>query len=209
MCNQTTAKSELLALVSPNEEILWQGRPDKTCFLFEAIFNPFLFLALLWGAVDFGFITAISTQEKINWIMIPFFALHLMPVWIYLFGVLFSYKRYRNSSFIITDHAVYISSGFIAQHYERKPFTEMSHVNLSRGLFDQWLGVGDVILTGNQAVNSVQYKGDINICDIRDYLDVYQLVKRLQTDIFADTMYPNDLRPPENHGYKTKYVAKK
>lgn len=212
MCNQN-AKPELLALVSQNEKILWQGRPDKTCFLFEAVFNPFLFVALLWGAIDFGFIAAFFThgniKEPAGLILIPFFALHLMPVWLYLFGVLFAVRRYKNSSYIITDQAVYISSGIITQNYERKPFTEMSHVNLARGLFDQWLGVGDVILTSSHTENSAHYKGYISICDIRDYLNVYQLVKRLQTDIFADTMYPNDLRPKENHGYKTEYSVKK
>ena len=33
----------------------------------------------------------------------------------------------------------------------------------------------------------------------------YQLIKKLQKDIYSDIMYPNDLRPQENHGYKTKY----
>ena len=32
------------------------------------------------------------------------------------------------------------------------------------------------------------------------------MVKQLQTDIYADTQYPNDLRPAENHGYQTQYV---
>ena len=31
------------------------------------------------------------------------------------------------------------------------------------------------------------------------------MVKNLQTDIYADTMYPNDLRPSSNHGYNTNY----
>ena len=31
------------------------------------------------------------------------------------------------------------------------------------------------------------------------------LVKKLQTDVYTDVMYPNDKRPKENHGYNTKY----
>lgn len=212
------AKPELLALISKNEKILWQGRPDKKCFLFEAVFNPFLIVAFLWGAIDFGFIAAILTHSKemphqAGFMLIGFFALHLMPVWIYLFGVLFSFLRYKNTSFAISDQAVYISNGTFAQNYERKPFTEMSHVNLSRGIFDQWLGVGDVVLTSTHTSlppQSSRYHpfSGANICDIKDYMDVYQLVKRLQTDIYADTMYPNNLRPDENHGYRTQYTPK-
>lgn len=207
------AKPELLALITKNEKILWQGRPDKTCFLFEAVFNPFLIVALLWGAIDFGFIAAIfKTQQNVpaqmNFFFIPFFALHLMPVWIYLAGVLFSFLRYKNTSFAITDQAVYLSGGMFTQQYERKPFAEMSHVNLSRGIFDQWLGVGDVVLTSNQDGYNTRHNifRGLTICDIRDYTEVYQLLKRLQTDIYADTMYPNDLRPDENHGYQTRYT---
>lgn len=207
------ARPELLALITKNEKILWQGRPDKTCFLFEAVFNPFLIIALLWGAIDFGFITAIfKTQQniptQINLFFIPFFTLHLMPVWIYLAGVIFSFMRYKNTSFAITDQAVYLSGGMFTQQYERKPFAEMSHVNLSRGIFDQWLGVGDVVLTGNQDGYNTRHNifRGLTICDIRDYPEVYQLIKRLQTDIYADTMYPNDLRPSENHGYTTRYT---
>jgi membrane protein YdbS with pleckstrin-like domain len=216
------AKPELLALVSKNEKIMWQGRPDKTCFIFEAIFNPFLIVALLWGAIDFGFIAAFLHQSNsassnipaaASFMFLGFFALHLMPVWIYLFGVLFSVLRYKNTSFAITDQAVYISNGIFTQNYERKPFSEMSHVNLSRGIFDQWLGVGDVVLTSTHDTIMPHGKryypfGGTNICDIRDYMNVYQLVKRLQTDIYADTMYPNDLRPDQNHGYNTQYTPK-
>ena len=211
-------KPELLALIDKNEKILWQGKPDKTCFLLEAVFNPFLIIAFLWGAIDFGFITAVlHTKNNMptgaGLIFIFFFAIHLMPVWIYLFGVLFSVLRFKNASFAITEQAVYISHGVFTQNYERKPFTEMSHVNLSRGIFDQWLGVGDVVLTSTHdsiPVAGRRYMpfGSTNICDIRDYMNVYQLVKRLQTDIYADTMYPNDLRPKENHGYKTDYIEK-
>lgn len=212
------AKPELLALIDKNEKILWQGKPDKTCFLLEAVFNPFLIVAFIWGAIDFGFIaTILHTKGNMptgaGLIFIFFFAVHLMPVWIYLFGVLFSVLRFKNASFAITEQAVYISHGVFTQNYERKPFTEMSHVNLSRGIFDQWLGVGDVVLTSTHDFIPAAGKrhihfGGTNICDIKDYMNVYQLVKRLQTDIYADTMYPNDLRPKENHGYQTDYIEK-
>lgn len=45
----------------------------------------------------------------------------------------------------------------------------------------------------------------MEIADIRNYREVFEIIKQLQEDIYTDTMYPNDLRPEENHGYKTKY----
>ena len=36
-------------------------------------------------------------------------------------------------------------------------------------------------------------------------MNVNEEIKKLQEDIYTDTMYPNDLRPAENQGYRTKY----
>lgn len=212
-----SARPELLTLITEGENILWEGRPNKRCFILEAIFNPFLPIALLWGAIDFGFIYAFlsgnlqetnTNMPALGITLIGFFALHLMPVWIYLGGVIFSFLRYKNTSFAVTDQGVYVSGGIFTQNFERKPFTEMSHVNLHRGIFDQMLGVGDVVMTGNHDGYNTRHNlfRGTTICDITDYAQVYQMVKKLQTDIYADTMYPNDLRPSENHGYKTKYT---
>ena len=139
-----------------------------------------------------------------GYVLLPFMLLHLMPVWIYLAGAVFSLKKYRNTYYIVTDHRVYVSGGIFTMNLETKTFAELSHINLHRGIFDQFFNVGDVQLTTNQFTN----KGTpavIALNSISDYANVYRLVKKLQRDIYADTMYPNDLRPEENHGYRTKY----
>jgi len=210
MCN-SQINPELLTLIGKDEKILWKGRPNRLCFLLEAVFNPLLPIAFIWGLIDFSIFSAAFHQEgfpkEMGIFFIGFFALHLMPVWIYLAGVVFSFLRYKNTSFAITDQGVYVSGGMFTQNYDRKPFTEMSHVNLSRGVFDRWLGVGDVIMTSNHDTYNIKnhiFKGT-SIYDIKDYTNVYQLIKKLQTDMYADTMYPNDMRPNENHGYNTRY----
>ena len=189
-------------MVGSNETILYEGKPDKKCFIFESIFNPLLPVAIIWAIFDTGFLgIAIGSM---NFVMIPFMLFHLMPVWIYLAGVLFSLRRYKNTCYIVTDHAVYISSGVFTMNLETKTFAELSRVNLHRGIFDQMFHVGDVQLTTNQFTRKGM-PAIMGINSIADYTEVFQLVKKLQRDIYADTMYPNDLRPEENHGYRTKY----
>ena len=193
---------ELKSMVGSNETILYEGKPDKKCFIFESIFNPLLPVAIIWAIFDTGFLgIAIGSM---NFVMIPFMLFHLMPVWIYLAGVLFSLRRYKNTCYIVTDHAVYISSGVFTMNLETKTFAELSRVNLHRGIFDQMFHVGDVQLTTNQFTRKGM-PAIMGINSIADYTEVFQLVKKLQRDIYADTMYPNDLRPEENHGYRTKY----
>ena len=45
-----------------------------------------------------------------------------------------------------------------------------------------------------------------NIENIADYERVFHIIKEYNNSIYSDTMYPNDLRPGENHGYNTKYI---
>ena len=206
--------NELTLLVGKGEKILYAGKPDKKCFIFESIFNPLLPFAIVWGLFDMFFIGAAFSSDKADeaaFFIIPFMALHMMPVWLYLGGALLSFRRYRNTAYIVTDKGIYASGGIIARTYKSKPFAELSHVDLHRGIFDQWFGVGDIITTSAQA-NPATLNGrrtstnaGISIDSIADYAEVYKLVKKLQEDIYTDVMYPNDLRPKENHGYKSRY----
>ena len=207
--------NELTLLIGKGEKILYAGKPDKRCFIFECIFNPLLPFAALWGIFDMFFIGAAFSSDKANeaaFFIIPFMALHMMPVWLYLGGALLSFRRYRNTAYIVTDKGIYASGGIFARTYKSKPFAELSHVDLHRGIFDQWFGVGDIITTSAQA-NPATLNGrrtstnaGISIDSIANYAEVYKLVKQLQEDIYTDVMYPNDLRPQENHGYKSKYM---
>lgn len=193
---------ELKSMVGDEETILYEGKPDRKCFLFESIFNPLLPVAIIWAVIDVGFLGLASGQ--FNAVLTPFLLFHMMPVWIYLSGVIFSFRKYRNTYYIITDHAIYISSGIFTMNLETKTFAEMSRVNLHRGIFDQMFHVGDIHITTNQLTRK-NMPAILQISSISNYTEVFQLVKKLQKDIYADIMYPNDLRPEENHGYKTKY----
>lgn len=193
---------ELKSMVGMDETIFYEGKPDKKCFIFESIFNPLLPVAIIWAIFDMGFLGL--SMGSLQLVLIPFMLFHMMPVWIYIFGIIFSFKKYKNTYYIVTDHAVYISSGIFTMNLETKTFAELSHVNLHRGIFDQMFHVGDIQITTNQFTKK-NMPAVLCINSISNYSDVYQIVKKLQKDVYSDIMYPNDLRPQENHGYKTKY----
>ena len=194
---------ELKSMVGKNETVFYEGKPEKKCFIFESIFNPLLPFAIIWAVIDVGFLGR-SAIGGMQMIMIPFILFHMMSVWIYLAGVIFAFRKYKNTYYIVTDHGVYISSGIFAMNLETKSFAELSRVNLHRGIFDQIFHVGDVLITTNQFTRN-NMPAVLGINSISNYTEVYQIIKKLQKDIYSDTMYPNDLRPEENHGYKTKY----
>ncbi|MBR6127205.1 PH domain-containing protein [bacterium] len=215
------AKSELELMVGRDEKILWQGKPNKRCFILEGIFNPLLPFALLWFLFDSMFIAAFingaatsNAPETFSVFPLIFFLFHLMPVWMYLGGIAFVFRRYKHTEYIVTDKGVYISGGLFSYTCNMKPFTELARVNIHRGIIDQIIGVGDVVLTSSNVADLYSSNIRVNgrpldvgtiIADIKDYRKVFEIIKKLQEDIYTDTMYPNDLRPEENHGYRTKY----
>lgn len=199
-------ENDLKKLIGEKEKIMYEGKSNKKCFIFESIFNPLMPFALLWGIIDFSILggTLFFNEEKSMLLfLIPFMLLHLMPVWIYLGGIIFTFRKYKNTYYVVTDNGIYVSGGVFSKTFIHKPFAELSHVNLHRGIFDQMFNVGDIIVTSSQITNGKSET--ISICSISNYTEVYNLVKKLQKDIYTDVMYPNDKRPSENHGYKTEY----
>lgn len=208
--------SDDLRRMMNNERVVWSGKPKKACFILECIFNPMLPFALIWLIFDSTFIFTffsggIASQGNMGLMLIGFFLIHLMPVWIYLGGIIFSFRKYKNTEYAITDRGIYVTSGCFAKQFNFKPFTDLSHVDVHRGIFDQWLGVGDVVsschhsggYSNSRNHNSFLFK----ISDIPDFIEVCNLIKQYQTDIYADTQFPNDFRPMGNHGYRTNYYG--
>ena len=93
---------------------------------------------------------------------------------------------------------------------------EFSQINIHIGVIDRIFKTADIIISDK---NSYVFKrrgyfgydtgnsfGLFDIINIKDYEKVYKMIKDLQTDVYSDVMYPNDLRPEYNHGYRSKLV---
>ena len=90
-------KNELKMMIGSEETILYEGKPDKKCFLFESIFHPLLPVAIIWAIFDLSFFNQMGIVGMQTF-LVPFMLLHMMPVWIYLFGVIFSIRKDQNTS---------------------------------------------------------------------------------------------------------------
>jgi hypothetical protein len=55
---------ELRRTVGTDERIIWEGRPNKKCFIFESIFNPLLPFAAVWGLFDLFFFKSFFAVEN-------------------------------------------------------------------------------------------------------------------------------------------------
>ena len=203
---------DMRELVKPNEQILWEGRPDKRTTVLEGIFNPFAVFAIIWGCIDvfiFGVVMFVGSEEEgMLAFLIPFLLLHAMPVWIYLFGVLGVFLRWKNARFMVTTNGLYISGGILAFNYEMKPWVDIGHITIHQGIFDRMFGVGDVrfVCAHSSTVEHSHGHSKMEIYNIREFKEVFGIVNNLQTDVYSDTMYPNAMRPGTNPGYNTQYT---
>lgn len=203
--NYYQSKSDLELMVGRDEKILLNCKPDKACYVLEGIFNPLLPAAIVWFIIDMfifaaaaaSFVGGKSGSAAFGAISV-FLIFHLMPVWIYLAGVLFVFRKYKHTGYIVTDKRVYVSGGLFSYTCKMKPYMEFSRVNIHRGIIDQIPGVGDVVIACTDSTR-------IYIEDVHDYQKIFTTIKELQADVYSDVLYPNELRPEINRGYRTKY----
>ena len=191
-------------ILAEDEQILWRGKPKRSAFILNRILTMFPF-ALLWLAFDTGFIVMLClmggqmpTAAVIG--LCVFFAFHLLPVWIWISHVVTANRQHKNLEYAFTNKRIIIRSGIIGIDFKNIFYADISSVNLKVGLVDRLCKVGDIYIKSHDGA-AVLY--DLENC--------YFIVNKLQgitVDLKMDAVFPNDLRPEENAGYRTKYTKK-
>lgn len=155
------------------EVVLWQGKPKKKAYIMNSIFTKMFPFALLWLFVDLGImipsLTVSGGARQMLFFMIPFFALHLMPVWIWLFGVLRSARKLKYKMYVLTDKRVLIKSESVV--FNSIYYSDIFGASVSQGIIDKATNVGDVHIDVNMA-------GREAIVDIEDFVKVNDILQK-------------------------------
>ncbi len=218
-CMNSVEQSKLENMLGEGETVLWSGKPVKSAFILNSI-TTLLPFVILWLAIDlFVIIQIVSTglADQMLGFIIPFFILHLLPVWLWISKFITSFKRWENTEYAVTDKRILLRSGFIGVDYKNIFYKDIKNVTLKVGVIDKMLNVGDIHIQTNSAMGNYTQNGDIvygntisggtGIYDIENPYETLNLIQKIILDIQTDMAYPNDLRPQENHGYNTKYKA--
>ena len=205
-------KAEINPLIE-GENLIWKAKPKKTAFIINKVvfMAPF---AILWLAFDSAFIIAMLTTGDIGPMLlfiIQFFALHLMPVWIWLGNILTANRKWKNTTYYVTDKRIIIENGFIAGNFQTIYYKDLNNVSLRIGIIDKMLGVGDIYLETSGTNYNSAGKNIIAqaFLDIEKPEVIYPKLQKIVMDIQTDIEYPNALRPEMNPGYNTTYNTKK
>lgn len=179
---QASLSGDVRWMLMPDESIIWQGTPKKKAFVINSS-TKMMPIALLWllcdGTILTGFIASGAIREMAFFI-IPFFAVHLMPVWVWIYNIFTSFGRWGNTSYVVTTHRVLIRNGMADAVYESISFADIAHVSLYIGGFDKMLGVGDVSINLDSSIVGGSVK--CSILDIEDYQYVYETIQRSVAD---------------------------
>ena len=185
-----------------NEQLLWKGKPNKKIYIIERVFKM-MPLALFWLICDCAFLVVIGFQYANGNMpmftlafIIPFFCVHLTPVWVWIYNVVTASIKLKNTEYAFTDKRIIIKTGLIvdvASIY----YADINAVKLNVGYLDRKFKVGDIHIVATNGRHVLE-----------DLEDPYFLTEKLQTivlDIKTDIQFPNNLRPKENEGYNTEY----
>jgi len=191
-------------ILDEDEKILVELKPNKTAYILEYILRS-LPIVLIWAGFDISVLVMIAKSgafaHTIAVVMISiFFALHLLPIWMFIAGLIKNTAGFKNLQFYLTDKRIIGRSGLIGIDFKSIFYSDIVGVNVKVSITDRILKVGDIYISAKEQ----------SMC-INDVKDPYFYMSRLQKislDIKADIYYPNDLRPDENHGYNTKYKEK-
>jgi len=190
-------------VLNDDEKVLWRGKPNAKSYVLAAMLKM-LPIAIIWLIFDGAFIVGISIGMSHGQIplsllgfIIPFFLLHLMPVWMWIINTVKAFKEVKNLEYAITDRRVIIRSGVIGIDFKFVNYTEIDSVNIKVGFIDKIFKVGDIYI--NSSVNSAV------LWDVSNPYKIGRALQKVTIDIKSDIHYPNALRPEENPGYKTRY----
>lgn len=196
-------KNSIEDVLNDDEKVLWRGKPNAKSYIWAAIVKM-LPIALIWLIVDGGFIVGISIGMSsgkmplaLLGFIIPFFLIHLTPVWIWIANTVKAVREVKNLEYAVTDKRIIIRSGVIGIDFKFINYTEIDSVNVKVGLIDKIFKVGDIYI--NSSVNSGV------LWDVSNPYGVGRALQKVTTDIKSDIHYPNALRPDNNPGYKTEY----
>ncbi len=159
-------------VLASGETVQWTGRPHFVPYLISAL--PFLIFGCLWGAFDLQFIRHMPASQL--GFAVPFFALHLFPLWgsvLYMVWLLISF---RNVVYAITNQRIILRSGAFAPTFKSYDFKEIDQLTVSSGPFESMVGAGSVKF----ATGKTTSRGATIFATIRAVDGAYDVFKQLR-----------------------------
>ncbi len=202
MMDDFESRGSYPALAS-GETILWRGKPKRDAFIATKSLSM-LPIAVIWLILDLNFLGNAFIGGEMLGFLIPFFALHLMPVWIWLANTVTASRRWKNTNYYVTNRRIILQGGFLAVNETSLFYKDLRNAHMKIGLLDKIFQTGDIVFDNGIPMNSKKSQPYM-MEDLENPQEVYNRIQKVILDIQTDMEYPNAFRPAENPGYNTQY----
>ena len=123
-------------VLSAGESILWRGKPKRSAFIATKSLTM-LPIAIIWLILDLSIMGNAFSGGQMLLFMVPFFALHLMPVWIWLANAVTASRRWKNTNYYVTNRRIIIQGGFLAVNETSVFYKDLRNAQMRIGLLDK------------------------------------------------------------------------
>ena len=182
------------------ENILWQGQPKRIPYIFRNSVALFPVACIFFAFDAFFIYTAFSlgdVPKEMVIFMIGFFALHLLPVWVFAGKFLKSIAEHKNIQYAVTDRRIIARSGLMGVDFNSADYGDITDVRVNVSPIERLCNCGTVsIATG---------AGTIDFLSVQEPYVLYKQLNKILIDLKYDMHYPNAYRPQTNPGYNTEY----
>jgi hypothetical protein len=178
---QENIPQAILISKDPDETVYWVGRPENlfAFYMDSKIWIVPIATLFFWAILDFNY-------------------------WVFAIGATFLCVRIfltnmlmKNIYYAATDRRIIISGKMISKNVTSFDYDQISSVSAHARWFERISGVGSIYIAGSG--------GRSWILMVKDYEQICGFIKETMVNIKTDWNYPNDLWPPGNRGFKTKY----
>ena len=183
-------------LFSSDEKLLWKGCPKKLAYILSKTMGIMPF-ALIWLLFDGGVLAGIifggvleEAGSQILLFIIPFFALHLTPVWIWLGSTIKAAKEMNNIKYYITNKRIFEVAGKIPYIKSQVKVQDITKCLIKKSFADTVLKVSDIYITAKSSIVLFDIPNGEFICAKIDQL-VQSVKKNIQEEAENREFYKN------------------
>lgn len=203
---------QFAGVLDADEHLVWSGCPTAIPFFIGGV--PLFVFGIIWGFIDLGFISTMSTGISVKNASLPallagvgFFTLHLFPLWLGVGNMIRLFLVYGNTFYGLTNKRIMLRSGFWGTDFKSIDYDGLKEMEVTVNPIENMLGVGSIrFFTGRTGQKGAPVYD--RFIGIADPYAVYKQLKQVSMDIKTDWNYPNALRPDTNPGYRTTYDRK-
>lgn len=148
------AVSEIISsLLDKDETVIWNGKPNKKGLVLDGVFKM-LPIVIVWLALDIAFITVMFAEGVFNenpslsYIALPFFIIHIAPLWIWMSNILKSTSAYNGFEYVLTQKRIIIKTEVFGIDVRSVLLSEVTEFKIVKDTVDKLLNTGDLIIKG-------------------------------------------------------------